>query len=156
MKLARPGGIYPLQLSACPKRPTDPGRNLGRLYAGVQRGQLQLAANGIGLQHGLVSDDPRWATSWHPKLAAAPAPASVTRAGDKVHPLRKHPAIQTADYDGALRVYGDLRCPTATGEPDRRVRVVPNDGGVDVAEAVDLGAAHEAHLNAAVMEEALE
>src|SRR5438093_1266417 len=91
----------------------------------------------------------RGSTGW---TVAGAAADPVAGTGDEVDRLRKRAPAEPADHHRAARVDRDLGGAAAAGEPHVGVIVGPHDGGVDVAEPVDLRAAEEAHLDPAVLE----
>ena len=51
-----------------------------------------------------------------------------------------------------IRPGGDLHRSARTGQADLRLIVISDDGGIDITEAVYLGAAHEANVDVAALQ----
>ena len=127
--------------------------------AGVQRIEAHLAVV-IEVVDGQVGDHHRW---------AAPGPALLARIAAASAPLPRLPGEVRKSMRSTNERF-DWRMTTKTSralmaisqappEPGSRVRgrgVVADDGGVDVAEAVDLRGAQEAHVDQAALEVAAE
>ena len=78
--------------------------------------------------------------------------AEVAGRGSEVDALDEAARALAHDHEDLARVDGDLAGATGAGQAGRRMVVVADDGGVDVAEAVDLGGAQEADVDEAALE----
>ena len=103
-----------------------------------------------------VRDDDRRAAP-RPALGLAHAgrvgaAAQVAGRGAEVDALHERPLRLAHDDEHLAGVDGDLAGAARAGQPGPRRRVVADDGRVDVAEAVDLGGAQEAHVDAPTLQ----
>ena len=87
-----------------------------------------------------------------PDLGGRVGPAEVAGRGPEVDPLDEAARALAHDHEDLARVDGDLAGAAGAGQAGRRVGVVADDGGVDVAEAVDLGGTQEADVDEAPLE----
>ena len=117
--------------------------------ARVQRRHDELARDRVGLQHAEVGDDELGAPA--AQAVALPVAGTVEEAdrGPEVASLHERTGGLAHDDHHHPGGSGDLRGAAGAGKPRPGRSVRPDDGGVDVAEAVELGAAKEADVDPA-------
>src|SRR5699024_8212408 len=111
--------------------------------AGVHLHQGQLACVRIRLEHPQVGDDASGAGAGQSQAVAVSGAAAVADRGHEVDAVHEGARGLPDDDDHLAAGGGDLRCAAGAGQPHLGIRVVADDGGVDVGVPVDLGGAQE-------------
>src|SRR4029077_5922139 len=83
---------------------------------------------------------------------AGTATLQIAARGSKIQPRHEAARRLFHDHQHFARVGGDLRCTTGPGQTHARVRIITDDGAVDVAEAIDLRRTEKAHVDAAALQ----
>src|ERR1700722_16425160 len=149
VELGRAGGGDDLRVRGDGQVPAGPLLGCRRGDAGEQAGQGELERHRVGLEDTQIGDDLLRPGSGEPEPFAVPRARPVAHRGDEVHPLHERPAA-LPDHDDHLTARGrDLWCAARAGQAHPGVLVVSaDDGGVDVAELVDLRGTEEPDVDA--------
>jgi hypothetical protein len=116
----------------------------------VQPRHHQLGGLRFGLEHAEVGDHVLRSAAEQAEPLALARPAAVADRGDEVHGVDERARRLAHDHDHLAAARGDLGRAAGARQPHLRVVVVvADDGRVDVREAVDLGGAEEADVDAA-------
>ena len=121
-------------------------------HAGIERAQLHLALGVSEIQERLVGDHQLRPAAGQAQPSAAVAAGQVAGAGEKIQLLDERAALQTHDHERALRVDRDFAGAAAARQAHLRFGVVADDGGVEVAVAIDLRAAEQRDLDQAPLQ----
>src|SRR6266481_1475373 len=117
------------------------------------RGEVHLAGGGIEAEDAQGGDHRgRAAAAETDALAPARAIAEAGR-GDEVDPLAEAVLLLRHDHHEAAREARDVPAAPAAGQAHLRLPPVADVGGVEVAEAIDLGAPDEAQVDQALLEQ---
>ena len=136
-------------------QPVAPARVVDR-DAGVQRCQRQFTRRRIGTEDAEIGDDDlRPATAQTQPLSSA-WPVAEAERGHEIDALDERPRGLAQQHEHLTTRRGDLRGAAGAGEANFRARVVADDGGVDVGEAVDLRTSEEADVDATRLQPVVE
>src|SRR3984885_14805226 len=134
------------------QRPAGLGPHRCHAHSGIDGGELQLAAVRSGAQYAVVADHRLRARTGTAAAAARAATLEKAAGGAKVQP-RHEAARRLRHHDEHLaRVRHDVRRAAGAWQAHLGVRILADDGGVEIAEAVDLRSAEEADVYAAALQ----
>ena len=150
------GGGDRLQLVGDGEVPAGRGARLLDRGAGLQGRQRQLARDRVRAQDADVGDDHLRPRAAEAEALAVARPVAEAHRRHEVDALDERPRRLAQQHDDLAARRGDLRCPAGAGQADLRRRVVADHRRVDVGEAVDLGAAEEADVDAAGLQPVVE
>ena len=132
-----------------------PAGVVGDLRPGDARmdgGDGHLAAHRIGLQDAEIGDEPGRALGAQAEPRPMLAALAMPQRGDEVEPLDEVSFRLAHDDENLAAAGADLGRPAAARQPGARLVIGADHGGVDIGEAVDLGAAEETDRHAAALQ----
>ena len=119
---------------------------------GVERQHLHAPSRLVKAEEREIGHDPMHAASREPAFPARVVAFDPPGARDEVDMSHKASllVLHSDDHLGEAR---DVVAPTGARKARLRLRRIADEGRVEVSELVDLGAAHEAHIHIAALEE---
>ncbi len=114
--------------------------------------QCHLTRRLVKAKNTFIGDDQPGPTVGEFQRGPFPSTTQVSRAGEKIKRLNKGPPLEPHNHKYLLGVDGDLARAAAARQADLGPPPIADDGGVQVAKAVDLGAAQKGDLHAPALQ----
>ena len=123
-----------------------------RVTPGVDAGDHELPARRIGLEDAQIGDHRRGAAPAQAGALARVAAVEKAGRGDEIQPLHERPRVVAQDDQHLACEIRDLGRAAGAGQPHLGPAIGSDHRGVEVGEAVDLGGAEKADVDAPALQ----